>query len=132
MVAIISGNIFLGPELCRREEWVNSSITYTVDLFTAIGKLKQWKPWTRPIGQYFIPELKSVHEHRKKAREFLAPIIKERRELMKMGEQLPDDMLQWMLNKSAEYNLNDEDMSEIQLNLSLASIHTTTVTTTLV
>ncbi|KAK6079272.1 ent-kaurene oxidase [Seiridium cupressi] len=66
IVAIVSGNIFLGPELCHRDEWISSAITYTVDLFTAIGKLKQWKSWTRPIGQYFIPELKSVHEHRPK------------------------------------------------------------------
>jgi cytochrome P450 len=131
MVAIISGNVFLGPELCRREEWVVSAITYTVDLFTAIGKLKQWSPWTRPIGQYFIPELKSVREHRRKARAFLAPIIAERRKLMSEGKELPDDMLQWMMNKTAEFGLRDDELSLIQLNLSLAAIHTTTVTTTL-
>ncbi|KAI0128888.1 ent-kaurene oxidase [Xylariales sp. AK1849] len=132
IVAIASGNVFLGPELCRRPEYVTSSITYTIDLFTAISKLKQWNKWLRPIGQFFIPELKSVAEHRRKAREFLAPVIKERRALMKAGGQLSDDMLQWMLNKSAEYNLGDDDISEIQLNLSLASIHTTTLTTTLI
>lgn len=131
IVAIVSGNIFLGPQLCRTDEWVNSTITYTVDLFGSIGKLKQWRPWTRPIGQYFIPELKSVHEHRRKARAFLAPVIAERRELMKGGKELPDDMLQWMMNKTAEFNLSDDDLSVIQLNLSLAAIHTTTITTVL-
>ncbi|KAH6654487.1 ent-kaurene oxidase [Truncatella angustata] len=131
IVAIISGNIFIGPELCRRDEWTISAITYTVDLFTAIGKLKQWKPWTRPIGQYFIPELKSVREHRRKARAFLKPVIAERRKLMKEGKDLPDDMLQWMMNKTAEFGISDDDLSLIQLNLSLAAIHTTTLTTTL-
>jgi cytochrome P450 len=131
IVAIVSGSIFLGPELCRREEYVHSSITYTVDLFGAVGKLKQWKKWLRPIGQYFVPQLRSVAEHRKKARNFLAPVIKKRRALMKEGGQMPDDMLQWMLNKSDEYKLHDNDLSQIQLDLSMASIHTTTVTSIL-
>lgn len=131
IVAIVSGNIFLGPELCRREEWVNSAITYTVDMFTGIGKLKQWSPWTRFIGQYYVPELKSVSEHRRKCREFLAPVIAERRQQMKKGAQMPDDMLQWMMNKSADYKLVDDELSLIILNLSLAAIHTTTLTTTL-
>ncbi|KAI0168346.1 ent-kaurene oxidase [Pestalotiopsis sp. NC0098] len=131
IVAIVSGNIFLGPELCRREEWVNSAITYTVDMFTAIGKLKQWSPWTRFIGQYYVPELKSVSEHRRKCREFLAPVIAERRQQMKKGAQMPDDMLQWMMNKSADFKLADDELSLIILNLSLAAIHTTTLTTTL-
>ncbi|KAI0547088.1 ent-kaurene oxidase [Xylaria curta] len=130
IVAIISGNIFLGPEICKSEEWVTSAITYTVDLFTAIGKLKQWRSWTRPIGQYFIPELKSLQEHRRKARAWLAPVIAERRLMMKERKELPDDMLQWMMNKTAEYNLGDEELSLIQLNLSLAAINTTTRTVT--
>ncbi|KAF7540178.1 hypothetical protein G7054_g1529 [Neopestalotiopsis clavispora] len=129
IVAIVSGNIFLGPELCRREEWVNSAITYTVDLFTAIGKLKQWSPWTRFIGQYYIPELKSVDKHRRKCREFLAPVIAERRQQMKQGGEMPDDMLQWMMQKTGDFKLSDDELSLIILNLSLAAIHTTTITT---
>ena len=50
---------------------------------------------------------------------------------MREGLEVPDDMLQWMLAKSDQYGLDDDDMSEIQLNLSLAAIHTTTATTTL-
>lgn len=132
MVAVISGSIFIGPDLCRREEWVTSAITYTVDVFQAISKLKQWHTWTRPIGQYFIPELKSVHEHRRKAKAFLAPVIAERRKLMKEGKQLPDDMLQWMMNKTAEYDITDGDLCQVQLDLSMAAIHTTTLTVCLV
>lgn len=131
IVAIISGNIFLGPDLCRSESYLHHSIHYTVDLFTAISKLSQWQWWTRPIGQYFIPELKNVFEHRRKAREFLLPVIQERRRLMREGLEVPDDMLQWMLAKSDDYGLTDDDMSEVQLNLSLAAIHTTTATITL-
>lgn len=107
---------------------MHSSIHYTVDLFTAIPKLKQWSKWLRPIGQYYVPELKRVAAHRKTAEEFLRPVIKERRQLMREGRDLPDDMLQWMLSKSKDFNLSDDELSTIQLNLSLAAIHTTTLT----
>ncbi|KAF3018970.1 hypothetical protein E8E14_012227 [Neopestalotiopsis sp. 37M] len=105
IVAIASGNIFLGPELCRSENWIVPATMYTVDLFTAIGKLKQWRKWTRPIGQYFIPEIKSLHQHRRKAVAWLSPIVAERRRMMEKGHELPDDMLQWMMNKSADYDM---------------------------
>ncbi|KAI1860426.1 hypothetical protein JX265_009825 [Neoarthrinium moseri] len=133
IVAVASGNIFIGPDLCRSEEWIVPAITYTVDLFTAIGKLKQWRWWTRPIGQYFIPEIESLHQHRRKAVEWLEPVVAKRRQMMeKKGYEAPDDMLQWMMNKGHEFNVSDNSLALIQLNLSLAAIHTTTLTTTLV
>ncbi|ORY59096.1 ent-kaurene oxidase [Pseudomassariella vexata] len=131
IVAIVSGRIFLGPELCREEAWLHHAIHFTVDVFRAITKLKQWHPLLRPIGQYFIPELRGVAEHRRKAQEFLKPVILQRREMMRQGGPLPDDMLQWMLNKAEESNVGDNGMSEMLLGLSLAAIHTTTMTTTL-
>jgi choline dehydrogenase len=122
IVAIVSGSVFLGPDLCRRPEWVHSSINYTIDLFTGIAKIQQWHPWLRPFGQYSA--FKSAEEHRRKAREFLRPVIAKRRQMD--GKELPDDMLQWMLNKCEDFGLSDEDMASLQLDLSLVAIHTTT------
>lgn len=130
IVAIVSGHIFLGPELCRREEYLYASINYTVDLFAAVRKLKAWNSLVRPFVQYFVPELAKIAEHRKKAREFLLPVIRERRETMKNGGEVADDMLQWMINKADEFKVSDEELADTQLTLSLASIHTTTMTTT--
>lgn len=126
-VAIVSGHIFLGPELCRREEYLHASINFTIDLFLAVRKLKTWNEWLRPIGQFFTPELQKVSEHRAKARAFLLPIIRERQRAMAKGEEAPDDMLQWMMQKAWDFKLNDEDLADIQLQLSMAAIHTTTM-----
>jgi cytochrome P450 len=126
IVAIVSGHIFLGPELCRRPEYLHASINYTVDLFIAVRKLKAWNEWLRPIGQYFVPELSKITEHRQKAQDFLIPIIQERRAAFKKGEEEPDDMLQWMIAKAEEQNITDVALAETQLTLSLAAIHTTT------
>ncbi|ETS77988.1 hypothetical protein PFICI_10050 [Pestalotiopsis fici W106-1] len=130
IVAIVSGQIFLGPELCRKEEYLYASINYTVDVFAAIRKLKAWHHLLRPVAQYFIPEIKTLNEHRIKAREFLLPIIKERKAAAAAGQELPDDMLQWMINKADEFQFSDQELADTQLTLSLAAIHTTSATAT--
>ncbi|KAK8034549.1 Cytochrome P450 monooxygenase paxP [Apiospora rasikravindrae] len=130
VVAIVSGRIFLGPDLCRREEYIYASTMYTVDVFKAVRKLKAWNQYLRPIVQYFIPELKTLVEHRRKARAFLAPVIEERKEAMKNGGDLSDDMLQWMMNKAESNGVSDGRLAELQLDLSLAAIHTTTMAVT--
>ncbi|KAI1845355.1 hypothetical protein JX266_008450 [Neoarthrinium moseri] len=132
IVAIISGNIFLGPDLCQSDDWINPAINYTVNVIGSMNKLKEWKPWLRPIGQHFITEIRTFNEQKKKARTWLAPVIAARRQLMEDGEELPDDVLQWMMNKGADFNISDDELSLVQLNLSLAAIHTTTFTTTMI
>ncbi|KAI1632917.1 ent-kaurene oxidase [Biscogniauxia mediterranea] len=132
IVATVSGAIFIGPDLCRSEEYLKASMNYTLDFINAVSKLKQWRPWMRWFGRYFTPEVDNLFAERKKAHMFLEPIIKERRAAMKAGEELPDDTLQWMINKAGEFKISDEKLAEIQLNLSMAAIHTTTLTLTMI
>lgn len=131
IVAIVSGSIFIGSELCRSPDYIKSSIGYTLDFLDAVTKLKQWNKRWRWIGRYFTPEVDKLFEERKKAHNFLKPVIAQRRAAMKAGQEMPDDSLQWMLNKVDEYGLSDEALAETQLNLSMAAIHTTTLTVTL-
>ncbi|KAI1498295.1 ent-kaurene oxidase [Biscogniauxia marginata] len=132
IVATISGAIFIGPDLCRSEDYLKASMNYTLDFINAVSKLKQWSPWWRWLGRYFTPEVNNLFAERKKAHQFLEPIIKERRASMKTGKEQPDDTLQWMINKADEFGLNDEKLAETQLNLSMAAIHTTTLTVTMI
>ncbi|KAF6233972.1 hypothetical protein HO173_007802 [Letharia columbiana] len=131
IVAIVSGHVFLGPDLCRREEYLHASIDFTVDLFTAIAALKRWPKSLRFAAKYWIPQLKTVNEHRRRVHEFLVPILRERRALRAKGEEPPKDMLQWLLDKSDQFNVRtDEELAETQLILGMAAIHTTTMTAT--
>jgi hypothetical protein len=107
------------------------SIRYTVDAFSGIFRLKTWRKWLRPIGVYFVPEMKIIEDHRRRVKKFLGPIIRERREMMTKGGEVPDDLLQWTLNKSSKFPeeiRNDDDVAMMQLRLSLAAIHTTSTT----
>lgn len=131
IVAIVSGSVFMGPELCRSEDYIHASINFTVDLTAAIRALKRWNAWLRPIGVHFIPEVKRFRSHRAKATKFLTPIIEARREALANGREVPDDVLQWLLNKSDDFGMKTVDkLAFTQLILSFAAIHTTTLTTT--
>lgn len=132
MISVISGRIFLGPELNRRKEYLHASINYTVDAFAATNAIRGWPQWLRPIVKFFIPEIDKIAEHRRLARDFLLPVITERQAQMTAGDtEMPDDMLQWMMAKAEKFNSNDpEKLVEIQLILSVAAIHTTTMMAT--
>ncbi|KAI1100328.1 cytochrome P450 [Jackrogersella minutella] len=132
MVATISGAIFIGPELCRSDDYLKASIGYTLDFINAVSKLKQWRGQWRWLGRYFTPEVDKLFTERKKAHAFLRPVIEQRRAAMAAGRELPDDTLQWMLNKVDEFGLSDDKLAETQLNLSMAAIHTTTLTVTMI
>lgn len=126
VVAIASGNTFLGPDLCSRDEYVRSSISYTVDVFRAISQIKKWPRYLRFLGQYFTPELKKIELHRRNAEGFLLPVIQQRRAIMESGGELPDDLLQWMMKKADEHKYTDVMLADAQLTLSMTAIHTTT------
>ncbi|KAI1380203.1 cytochrome P450 [Hypoxylon crocopeplum] len=132
IVGIVSGTIFIGPELSHSEDYLRASIGFTLDFVNAATKLKKWNRRWRWIGQYFTPEVRELFANRDKARDFLRPVLEKRRAAMKAGEEMPDDNLQWMLNKVEEFGLTDNDMAEIQLNLSMAAIHSTTMSVTLI
>lgn len=46
---------------------------------------------------------------------------------MKRGDARSDDLLQWMIQKAPAYNMTDKDLAQMHLTLSMAAIHTTTL-----
>ena len=131
IVAMVSGNAFLGPDLCRRDEYLHASIRYAVDVNMAVRGLKRWPRLLRPLGQYFVPQLSRIAEHKRRAKAFFEPVIRERRAMMERGDPVPEDMLQWMLLKSDDFRIHDDaELAFQQLSLTLASIHSTTMTLT--
>ncbi|OHF04561.1 ent-kaurene oxidase [Colletotrichum orchidophilum] len=133
VVAIVSGLAFVGSDMYRQEEYITNSITFTVDLFGAIAKLKAWPNWgpVRAIAARFIAPVKRLHIHRQKAYDYFIPRIQERRKAtagQEAGEK-PKDMLQWMINKADKFGIkNDEEIAMILILLGVAAIHTTTLT----
>ncbi|PMD50324.1 uncharacterized protein K444DRAFT_265639 [Hyaloscypha bicolor E] len=78
LMARTSGRTFSGETLCRNEEWLQLNCDYTRDGFQAAFKLRKWRPFLRPVVEYFIPQVQRVCAVNRKALLPLRPIIMQR------------------------------------------------------
>ena len=92
IVAIVSGHVFLGPDLCRQEEYPHAIINLTSNLFIPIAAVKSWLKLFAHRPKYWIPQIKTVNEHRPDMQQSLIPVLRETRALRAKGEEPPKDM----------------------------------------
>ncbi|KAF2762310.1 cytochrome P450 [Pseudovirgaria hyperparasitica] len=131
IVAIASGRIFVGPELCYNEDYIESAIKYTIELMDAHRKVKGLSPWLKRLKGNFLPEVKTLRKREENFNNLIAPVLKQRRCLAASGEVLPDDVLSWLITKADKHGTSStEDIAYIQLGMTFAAIHTTTMTST--
>lgn len=135
IIAIASGSIFLGPDLCRQEEYMDCAVKFTMDLVMASAVLKRIPSWLRSVAaEYLVPQVKRVKGNRRRMKRFLEPVIAARRKVManeKSEGERPDDLFQWMLEKGADKGITDAgDLTDMMLLLLLAAIHTTSLAVT--
>ncbi|ORY71919.1 cytochrome P450 [Pseudomassariella vexata] len=132
-IARLSGRAFVGPELGRTEEWMDTTINFAVHVFVAVVKLQFFPPWLRPIAQYFVSELGQIKRDLARGQAMLKPIIDERLQNAELdpGHQKPDDFIQWTVDALPDAQRNDYYLqTQLQLVLGAASIHTTSNLTT--
>lgn len=130
IVARISARVFIGEPYCRNEEWLQTSIHYTENVFMTVMVLRRLPKWMHPFVANFLPSYWRVHANLNTAKKVIIPIVKERR--AKEAENDPDykkpsDMLQWMMDAADANDGQPHKLAHRQLLLSLASIHTTTM-----
>ncbi|KAL1866060.1 hypothetical protein Daus18300_006961 [Diaporthe australafricana] len=134
IVAKVSGRIFIGPELCRSEEYIDAAISYTVELVGAVNAITRMTSWQRTFSAASHPTIKTVREREKSANAFLKPIVEERIKAKKtdLDFQKPDDLLQWLLDDGQDKfgEKGSQELASIQLGLTFAAIHTTSMTAT--
>jgi cytochrome P450 len=129
LVARVSARVFLGPELCDNEEWLNISKTYAVDAFIAARALRTYPIFMRPIIHWFLPECRKLRQNLAAVRRIITPVIQSRREgnrLAREGSQAVSkvaDTIGW-LDETAKGRPYDAALA--QLGLAFAAIHTTT------
>lgn len=129
IVALVSGRIFIGEELSRSEEYLDAAINYTVELMNARRAIDRLRPWSRPFFASRLPEVKRLKQRLAQADQFLRPVVAARRQLQ--NSEKPDDMLQWVMNGQDKFRqYTTKELARLQLALSFAAIHTTTLTAT--
>ncbi|PSN58628.1 cytochrome P450 monooxygenase-like protein [Corynespora cassiicola Philippines] len=131
IVAQVSGRVFVGPELCEDQQYLECATNYTLNLIEAVTAIKQLRPWMRPFMASRTSEIRRLRQREKRLVEYLYPLIKQRQEATKdPGWEKPDDMMQWMLDRGAKDNTSAEQYAKYQLSLIFAAIETTSLTAT--
>ncbi|GKT48263.1 cytochrome P450 monooxygenase ATR2 [Colletotrichum spaethianum] len=132
IVGMVSGRVFIGPELCRNDTYLEASVNYTVDFMSAVRKVASIPPYLRPILASRTSEVKRVRKRIAEAGTFLNPVVTARREAAANPDyQKPDDVLQWLLESQEKFGQKDDTyLAKCELSLSFAAIHTTSTTTT--
>ncbi|KAH7015594.1 cytochrome P450 [Ilyonectria destructans] len=132
VVAMVSGRLFIGPELCRTEKYLDAAINYTMEVMEAQRAVQRLRPWQRPFFANSLPQIKKLEQRIKEADEFMMPVVKRREEAAKdPAFEKPTDMLQWIMDAREKFpDKNSRNMAKVQLGISFAAIHTTTLTAT--
>ncbi|KAK5310324.1 hypothetical protein LTR93_012056 [Exophiala xenobiotica] len=128
IVARLASRVFVGPELCRDEEWLRLSTAYTLTSFNSIKAIKKYPSWLRPFMAYLTPEVIEVRKMIRHAQSILDPVIRARKQLeSNPGYQKPNDMIQWVYdNMSPKQAANPLFQGHEQLIVAFTAFHTTT------
>lgn len=133
VVAIVSGNIFVGPDLCRHEGYLNTALDFTTDTAAATFEVKRWPKWFRStaVRLGLCPSIQTAQAHRRRLTDLFKPMVAERKALMEAGSAVPDDTFQWMLEKTIKHGIvNLQHLADMTLLIIFAAIHTTTLSAT--
>ncbi|KAH7635493.1 cytochrome P450 [Sordaria sp. MPI-SDFR-AT-0083] len=141
IVAKVSGRVFIGPELCQDERYLSAAVGYTVSVMEAQRAVEKMSPWLRPFAAWRLKEVRRLAQWERDAMAFLRPVVDARREKQRKGEEMDNDMLQWLMDsadqgqgkqhgKWGEDTTTTRKLARLQLVISFAAIHTTTLVTT--
>ncbi|KAF5024477.1 hypothetical protein F66182_3417 [Fusarium sp. NRRL 66182] len=132
IVAMVSGRLFIGPELCRSEQYLDAAINYTLEVTGAGRAVQTMRPWLRPFLAPSLPVVKKLHQRIAEAEAFLEPVVSQRIQAMAdPSYEKPDDFLQWLIDGKDKFqDKNSQNLAKVQLGLTFAAVHTTTLTGT--
>ena len=132
LVARISAVVFVGAPTCRDEKWLSASTSYSESVFMTSALMRVFPPKLRLGLSTFLPSAWMVPFYRRRSTKIIENLIKERVAAQSTGEasyEKPDDFLQWMMDAADENDAQPHKLAQRQLIMSLASIHTTTMST---
>lgn len=123
VVSIAAGNILVGPELCRRDEWINGAKKYVGAAITAGSTLRQWPRFLRRFVCLRMPEMQGLKATTQAMADVLQPVVEDRqRKATEPGweQDKPDDFLQWYMDSPMEWDL---PLADVMLGVGLVALN---------
>ena len=134
IITCITARLFVGPTLCRNEEWLSTTTNFSENAWKLGVFLRLFPDAIKPLIGVLCPPAWQLSRYRKKASRIIVPIINERRQLEAEDDdgsyQKPDDFLQWMMDDANEFDGQPEKLVHRLLVMTLASSFTTTMAVT--
>lgn len=132
-VARMTAKLFLGEPACRNDEWLNLSINFSIELFACAFLLRKVPKFLQPIVGPMMPLRWKVASTLKRSEKIVGPLMDRHRECVRRrhaGEKVDeeDTLLNWMMDHGTEEENRLDQMAHRQTILTLASIHTTSMT----
>lgn len=128
VVARISARVFVGPDICRNEEWLHTSIHYTENLFITSITLRMVPSFMHSVVAPLLPSYWRIRANLRAAKRLIGPVVRARWAAEPPpGYEKPADLLQSMMDIALPHEAHPDKLAHRQLLLSLASIHTTTM-----
>ena len=127
LVARMSAKVFMGYPACRNQEWLKISIDFTFDMFLAAFTLRMFPPWMHWLVAHFVPARWRIRRQMKTAKKIVGDLMKQHQENLKKGVPGQDSLLDWMYDHGTENEREVPEMAARQCVLTLASIHTTSL-----
>ncbi|KAK2596421.1 hypothetical protein N8I77_013312 [Diaporthe amygdali] len=127
LVSRMSAKVFMGYPACRDQDWINLSIGFTHDMFVAAFTLRMFPPWTHRYIAPLVPARRRMWNQIKTAERIVGNLVKKRDDARNRGDEVEDTLLGWMMDNGNETETRLGEMAFRQCFLTLASIHTTSV-----
>ncbi|CAG8978202.1 hypothetical protein HYALB_00011437 [Hymenoscyphus albidus] len=129
------GQDFVGPQLCRQPEYLRTSTMFTADAAMVRNDLQQYNQILRPWVSPFLSSLKRVQVHLQDAKSWMDPAI---RDILSITGEKPKIVaagsrgawISWLLKYLPDHEKTSTKLGLLQMQVSFASLHTTTSATT--
>lgn len=129
-VTQVSARLFVGEDLCRDAAWSKAASNATLSAFDTAYAIKKWPAWLRPIFCHSVPEYKSLMQARADATRILKTAAAARVRDDGKKHEKEDYIINWIFKKRPEWTENFGAQVDLQIELSVAAIHTTTMAMT--
>ncbi|KAK1977035.1 cytochrome P450 [Colletotrichum cereale] len=134
IVGFITGRLFFGSQLCRREDWLESIIAFPDNVFRAARKIRRTPAAWRLLRIPLLREVQQVFFLLLKARRLITPILEERSLLSEKPPhyslpETPQDFIQFVFESATREPTppSFQRQAEQMMIIMLAGIHTTNI-----
>ncbi|KAK9775107.1 putative Cytochrome P450 monooxygenase [Seiridium cardinale] len=130
IVAAMTSRVFGGLTVSRDERWLRTAADYTLDVFRISMALRPYPSFLRGIVAPWLECTKRRDEHIKIATECFGGMFAKRLASHDADEVPNDNMVQWMVDAATDGDRNPDVLVRKLLFLTLAAVHTSTMSVT--